>query len=131
MKQIKLLIGISLIAGFALISSCSEDDGVAAKTKTDLLTQHTWIYSTGTSSNPLAGALLAILAGSEYTFKADKTYTGTILAIPTSGDWSFESNESKLIIDDTEYDLSRLDDSTLELIQTDAGTVNTLVYVKK
>ncbi|MEQ8301893.1 MAG: hypothetical protein RIB47_00785 [Cyclobacteriaceae bacterium] len=132
MKYLKFLVAIFMIANLALISSCSdEDDPTSAKTNTELLTQHTWKYSTGSSDNPLGAILLALFEGSEYSFKADKTYTGVLLGVPLSGDWSFNTSETALTIDDDEYTITQLDESNLKISQTDGGFTSTLEYVKK
>jgi len=135
MKNIKLLTSLLLLVSIFLISSCKDDDDPVL-TKTQLLTQNTWKYSSGTSSDAFAQSLLAILTGQEYTFKSDKTYSGILLGFPTSGTWDFSADESKLILekgtsDETSSEIVKLDASNLELKTVDGGVTTTLKYAKK
>jgi hypothetical protein len=135
MKKIKLLSALFLLGSVLLISSCKKDDDPAL-TKTQLLTQNTWKYSSGTSSDPLGQLVLAFYSGAEYTYKTDKTYSYLIFTQPLSGKWEFSTDETKLITDkgtteELTYDILKLDTSALEVKYTDSGITFTLKFVKK
>jgi hypothetical protein len=132
MKQVTRILSLLLISVVILTTSCSDDDDPAAKSKTDLLTQHTWKFSAATSTDGLSGTIVgALLMGSEYTFKSDKTYAFLILGVSDSGAWSFNTDETKLTIDGDEYTLDKLDEAALEYSQTESGVTITYKYVKK
>lgn len=135
MKKIKSLLVLFILGSLFLFSSCSKDDDPTL-TKTQLLTQNTWKYSSGTSTDPTAQSLLALLTGSEYIFKSDKTYTSIFFTLSTNGKWEFSTDETKLILDkgtteETSSDIVKLDGTTLELKTVDGSIVTTLTYVKK
>ncbi len=131
MKAVNKIISACILVSMALFVSCKDDEDSGPKSKTDLLTQFTWLYNSGTSSDPLAGAFLVLLEDSEYTFKKNGTYDGLILGISGSGTWSFADNETKLNIDDDVYTLTTLNETTLEITQTDGGITNSFNYRKK
>ena len=131
MKGINKIITLCILVSMALIVSCEDDEESGPKSKTDLLTQFTWLYNSGTSSDPLASAFLVLLEGSEYTFNSNGTYSGLILGISGTGTWSFADSETKLNIDDEVYSLTTLNETTLEITQTDGGVTTTLKYLKK
>lgn len=135
MKKIKLLSTLLLLASVLLISSCKKDDDPVL-TKTQLLTQNTWKYSSGTSSDPAIQAILVLYNGQEYVFKIDKTFTGILGGFPVSGVWEFSENETHLILnkgttDEVDFEITTLDATILELKIVDTGVIITLKYTKK
>lgn len=136
MKKIKSLLVLFILGSLLLFSSCSKDDDPTL-TKTQLLTQNTWKYSSGTSTNPLVQALMGLLAGTEYVFKTDKTYSVTQLGQSiASGKWEFSSDETKIIldkgsVDESTLEIVTLDGSNLEVKEVDGGFTTTIKYVKK
>jgi len=136
MKKIKLLSTLLLLTSVLLISSCKKDDDPVL-TKTQLLTQNTWKYSSGTSTNPLVQALISLLTGTEYVFMTDKTYSVTQLGQSiANGKWEFSSDESKIILDkgsveESTLEIVTLDGSNLEVKEVDGSFVTTIKYVKK
>lgn len=136
MKKIKSLLAFFILGSILLFSSCSKDDDDPAITKTQLLTQNTWKYSSGTSSDPAIQVFLVLYTGQEYTFKIDKTFTGTLGGFPVSGVWEFSENEANLLLDkgtsdEAEFEIAKLDATNLELKAVDAGIVTILKYTKK
>jgi hypothetical protein len=122
-----------------ILASCSKDDDPATKTKTDLLVQNTWKFKAALPSDDIGAQFIAAFyQNSEYTFKKDKTYTGSLLTISISGKWEFAENEAQLILDkgdtgELKFKVKTLDDSNLELtaIDPDNTTEITYQYVKK
>lgn len=118
-----------------MFSSCSKDDDPTL-TKTQLLTQNTWKYNSGTVSDPLFQLLLALYAGTEYTFKIDKTYSGTQLTLPTDGKWELSPDEKNLILDkgtteELTFEITKLDATLLEVKFTQNGLTINLKFAKK
>jgi hypothetical protein len=136
MNRTKLFASAVLLVSVALISACG-DDNAPALSKTQLLTQNTWKFSSVTSTDATAQALLALfLTGSEVVFKADKTYNQTTLLGPSSGKWEFSSGETALILDkgtaeESTGDIVKLDGSNLELKEVVGTVTTTTKYVKK
>lgn len=136
MKKIKLVSSLFVLVSVLLISSCKKDDDPVL-TKTQLLTQNTWKYGSGNSTNPLVQALISLLTGTEYVFKADKTYSVTQLGQSiASGKWEFSSDETKIILDkgsieESTLEIVTLDGSNLEVKEVDGSFVTTIKYVKK
>lgn len=139
MKTIsRSILFVSIVALLAL-SSCSKDDDPATKTKTDLLVQNTWKFKAALPTDDLGAQFVAAFyQNSEYAFKKDKTYSGTMLTLPISGKWEFAESESQLILDkgdtgEMKFKIKTLDDSNLELvvIDPDNTTEITYQYVKK
>ncbi len=140
MKTISRSILFVSIAALIALSSCSKDDDpTPTKSKTDLLVQNTWKYKAMLPQNDFAAQLYSILyKDSEYTFKADKTYSSVFFTLTVPGKWEFAENDTQLILDkgeqsETKFKVKTLDDSTLELtvIDPDLTSEITVQYVKK
>jgi len=129
---------VSIMALLAL-SSCKDDDDAATKSKTDLLVQNTWKYKAILPANDLGAQILSLFyKDSEYSFKTDKTYSGTLITLPVTGKWEFAENETQLILDKGDQDemkfkIKTLNDSNLELtiVNPDYTTEITVQYIKK
>lgn len=135
MKKIKSLLVLFILGSLFLFSSCSKDDDPTL-TKTQLLTQNTWKYSSGTSSDPLGQLALAFFSGAEYSFKADKTYSGLLLTLPIDGKWEFSADETKLILDkgtteEQTFEIVTLNASAFDYKIVDGSLTLTLKFVKK
>lgn len=142
MKQLKFISGFFALVIAFTVSSCSDDDEVT-KSKADLLTQHGWKLSSGTSSNANLQNEIDLVVAFQYyyIFNKDKSYT---TGIPLSSDvetgkWEFSTDETKLILDKGTSDevtltIGKLDDSSLELTGNDPDYSNasyTLKFVKR
>lgn len=142
--NLKSLLAMAMMASVLILSSCGKDDD-PAKSKTVLLTQHTWKFSAVTSDFPGFDLFKEEFAtdyeSDEFKFNEDKTYTYTNTADASanmSGKWEFSSDETKLILDkgtddEETYTVVKLDEGTLETSITDpffSITFN-LIYVKK
>lgn len=119
-----------------MISSCKKDDLI--KTRTQLLTQHTWKFTSAISSDTAVPMLLANQKGSELTFRIDMTYfTNPITgASSTFGTWEFSTDEKELFTNkgtslERVSEISKLDESSLELKETKGSVVTTFIYEKK
>lgn len=119
------------------IVSCQDDE--VTKSRTDLLTQHTWKIESGT---PADHALVesAMDAAIEYSFKKDGTLTAIDSRVeePIVGTWEFNSDETKIISDkgtdhETTSDISILDNTHLEFKSlSDTHTqIITILFRKK
>ena len=135
MKQAKIATILFILIVASVSYRCNED--AVTKTKSDLLTQHTWIIISGTPPEH-AIVKVAIEAGIEYSFKAD----GTFIAIdhrfdePATGVWEFNDDQTKLITDkgtdyETTSDISKLDDSNLEFTSISGGQTVTILFKPK
>ena len=102
-KKIQLILSVILLLG---LLSCSKDKD-ENKTKSQLLTAHTWVYNEyfsnygsasptllykkGASNNPLD------LSNDVITFKADGTFSRIdYMGQPQTGTWQLVSNETQL-----------------------------------
>lgn len=136
MKKLKIAMGLSALLLTLTIVSCKDDE--VTKSRTDLLTQHTWKIKSGT---PADHALVesALEAGIEYSFKKDGTVTIIDLRSdePIAGTWEFNDDETKIISDkgtdyETTSDISILDDSNLEFKSSGGGgQAITILFGKK
>lgn len=136
MPKIKILLFFFLLGYLLLISSCKKDDLI--KTRTQLLTQHTWKFTSAISSDTAVPMLLANQKGSELTFRIDMTYfTNPITgASSTFGTWEFSTDEKELFTNkgtplERVSEISKLDESSLELKETKSSVVTTFIYEKK
>lgn len=134
MKQLKIAMGLFALLITLTIVGCEDDD---AKSRTDLLTQHTWKIKSGTPADH-AFVISAMSAGVEYSFKKDGTLTTIDSRIdePIIGTWEFNSDETKIIADkgtdyETTSDISILDDSSLEFKSTSGSQTITILFGKK
>jgi hypothetical protein len=124
-----------LLSAWVGMASCSKND--PGPSKTLLLTQNDWKYSTFTSTDPRIQSYMTIaLAGSEFHFSTDKTSTLTYVntSTPSTYTWTFTSDERSLVITGAtstiSYELVTLDGSNLHFKTT--GTItNIYKFVKK
>ena len=135
MRKSKIAMGLFALLIAFIIVSCKDDE--VTKSRTDLLTQHTWKVKSGT---PAEHAIVksALAAGIEYSFKKDGTVTIIDVRIdkPITGTWEFNSDETKIIADkETDYSttskISALDDSNLEFESLDSKQSVTILFGKK
>ena len=85
--RIQFILPVVLLLG---LLSCSKDKD-DAKTNSQLLTAHTWVYNKGASSNPLD------LSNDVITFKTDGTFSRIdYMGQPQSGTWQLVNNETQL-----------------------------------
>lgn len=135
-NKINRVITMALITAVMMVTSCKKDETVT-KTKTVLLTQHGWKFSAATpDTDPLVQFLAQLLLNSTFTFKTDGTYSATLFTGSDSGTWAFQDSEGSLVFDpgtadETKYSLIKLDETNLELQQTDGTTTLTLKFVKQ
>jgi len=105
----------TLIIPFA-ISSCSDDDEIAL-TKTQLLTQAPWKFSTISTGDATADVLFQLLfTGFTLTFNTDGTTSVTFPSDPSgSGDgtWEFTASETKILLDKGTIDEQTFDIESL------------------
>lgn len=136
MNKPKTILSVIALACVLLISSCSKKSD-PAPSRTVLLTQNTWKFSSVTTPDPLTtGLLTAVLNGSEYSFKTDGTVSYKTSLASSTSKWEFTSNETKIILNkgatnENTQDVVTLDGSNLELRETDGGVTITIKYVKK
>ena len=135
---LRILAPVALLC-LLLVSSCKHEDPKPAPSKTDLLTQHAWRFSTATSSSAvIQSGVNQSLVGFIFTFKSDHTYT---TSDGDAGTWEFSSNETAIITDkntadEETYTVGKLEDANLELSISDTDpTTNqqisvTLKFVK-
>jgi hypothetical protein len=137
MRQSKIVLGLFALLIAFIIVSCKDDE--VTKSRTDLLTQHTWKVKSGTPADH-AMVKLALETGMEYTFKKDGTLTAIDLRInePIIGKWRFNSDETKLITGDVDgtggeatFVISVLDDFNLEFESLSGTQIVTVLFVKK
>lgn len=127
----KTIFSVALMASVIVLASCSKDDDVKPKTKTDMLTAPTWAFKELSGVDPFTAAFAASFTPTDYKFNANKTYTASLLTLPYDGTWEFAEGETKIILDgDVEetYTIITLDESTLSWKDIDDVTV---VYNKK
>lgn len=137
-KKINSLLALSLMIVMVIATSCSKDDKDEAPSNTALLTSHAWKFGSVESSDVFTKTLLSALYGqSTTTFKADKSYSMSILGQSATGTWEFSDGEKKLIQDkgtdeELNYEILRLssDNLDLKLVSADASEVYTLKLVK-
>jgi hypothetical protein len=102
--KLKLLFCVSILAITFL--SCSKDKD-ETKSKTQLLTAHTWVYNEYFTNYNQSSTILQYkkgksnnmldLTGDVLTFKADGTFSRIdYMGQPQSGTWQFLSNETQL-----------------------------------
>ncbi len=100
---------LPLLAGIALISfslfACSKDNDTPAKTKTELLTQTSWKFSSAKAGGlDISGNVDACYKDNVITFSTGGTGTvneaTTICSPSTAGPftWAFQTNETQLNI---------------------------------
>jgi len=103
-KQLLSLTAIIALS-FTFLTGCSNDPDPAPKSKTELLSQGTWRFSTATSGGTdISGALQACIKDNIYTFVALGTGTMDEGATKCNGGdpqtnpftWNFTSNETVL-----------------------------------
>jgi hypothetical protein len=133
----KLAIKLSIFSFFLLfLFACKKED---AKSKTDLLTQKTWMIQkleTKEGNNPWEDDFPTWDACSKddrYIFRANNTYEfneGLTKCDPSdpqifdSGSWSFTNNETKLLIGSDEFTIVSLTETNLILsVQETVGGV--------
>jgi len=133
----KLAINLSIFSFFLLfLFSCKKE---AAKSKTDLLTQKTWMIQkleTKEGNNPWEDDFPTWDACSKddrYIFRANNTYEfneGLTKCDPSdpqifdSGNWALTNNETKLLIGSDEFTIVSLTETNLILsVQETAGGV--------
>jgi len=111
------MVGI-LIIPFA-ISSCSSDDEIAL-TKTQLLTQAPWKFSTISTGDVTADALFQLVfTGFTITFNTDGTTSVSFPSEPSvNGTWEFTTNETKILLDK-----GTMDEQTFDIQSLTAATL--------
>jgi hypothetical protein len=137
MRQSKILMGLfALLIAFSIVS-CKDDE--ATKSRTDLLTQHSWKVKSGTPADHVI-VKIAIEAGIEYTFRKDGTLTAIDHRVdePINGRWRFNSDETEIITSDVDGTgseqtsvISLLDDANLEFENSSGTQIVTVLFVKK
>ena len=121
-KHILIMIGILIIP--IAISSCSDDDEIAF-TKTQLLTQAPWKYSTISTGDATFDALFQLFfTGFTITFNTDGTTLVTFASDSETGTWEFTTNETKILLDkgtmdEQTFDIESLTAATLVFTFTD------------
>ncbi len=118
-KHILIMIGILIIP--IAISSCSDDDEIAL-TKTQLLTQAPWKYSTISTGDATFDVLFQVLfTGFTITFNTDGTTSVTFPSDPSgsaNGTWEFTTNETKILLDK-----GTMDEQTFDIESLTAATI--------
>ncbi|MEP4093144.1 lipocalin family protein [Reichenbachiella sp.] len=108
----------ALVVVALTFTSCSDDeDPVIDKAN---LTGSTWIYDHADAGDQIASAIVdAFLAGTEYTFSTDNTYSSVRLGFESEGTWEY--GESTITLNPGE---------TLEEVwEVTELSANTLVYI--
>lgn len=103
----------------SLLVSCNKNDNPKPQTKTELLTQHAWKFSSATSTNAAFQDILTEnFANAIYTFKKDHTYS--ISSMNEKGVWEFSADETTILLDKSTPDadalsITKLTTTSLEL----------------
>lgn len=118
-KFLPIFLVIALLS--IVLTSCKKDD--PEPTKTDLLTQKTWI---GISEDYYVnGQLIETydLTDMQLTFKTDKTYNYSQGDINGNGTWSFLENETRLSLTEGDETIDRYIEilSETSLVISDTG----------
>lgn len=107
----KYLFLILILCVTSLIMSCTEEDNNLSKI--DLLTQNWVIEAVDVNGNPSS-------ANYNFSFQDNKTYSFSSsdpdLSIPGSGQWEFNSNETKILINGGSIELLIITLTSDELI---------------
>ncbi|MEM7371638.1 MAG: hypothetical protein AAF587_23690 [Bacteroidota bacterium] len=129
---------IGVVSALLIFSSCKE-----VLTNTELLTQHTWEFSSVEHSDPdpdLKEFYTILLTGITTKFNSDGTYfidaPDSSLADDSSGPWEFGADETTIIIDKGTADESTstildLTESTFSYSITDSLGTATVKWLPK
>lgn len=129
MKRIVFVKALAFLCVIALFVSCkkdSPDPESKAKTKMEIITASSWKYSKmeGKNSGVWTNQSISTCdADDRITFKttgkAEKTF-GTSCPDPVEiVNWSFTSNETKIVIDGDTFELTTLTETTLFITGSD------------
>lgn len=126
---------IAFALSLVLLSSCSKND--PAPSKTQLLTQGTWVLGTFTSTNILEHTAGQILVGTEWKFNTDKTFRIYTSGVPSDGGtWFLSSDELKLHVTNVSgsaaLEITILTSDKLEFNESDGSpVVNNYKFARK
>jgi len=140
----KLKNGLILIAFIAIaFTACKDDEDKttpSTKTKMELLTSGSWIPTDLLTNDTSFYDLIPVCSRDDfYTFNSNGTYItneGALKCDPndpqtSSDNWSFNSNQTKIIIDGDQADILELTETVMRLKSMDSTDVIEVRYRKK
>jgi len=140
----KLKNGLILIAFIAIaFTACKDDEDKttpSTKTKMELLTSGSWIPTDLLTNDTSFYDLIPVCSRDDfYTFSSNGTYItneGALKCDPndpqtSSDNWSFNSNQTKIIIDGDQADILELTETVMRLKSMDSTDVIEVRYRKK